>query len=226
MAVLGATTLTGCEFIEQFLGGTDPITGEPYRCVFNSTNPSVSWTKETSLVYNNAALRVTTGDGYDTGGSAAFTTVLSSGKSIGLSIQQRTVGPTLNVTLNPSPANVTATAASLYPGGAPVTVGSSTLADLPLHTHNFNRHETIPMTPAAPQRVNATLSAARQTGDRGGSIQHAHNINANPHTHGITGTHTHTVTGSHGHTPPGPGTQENFAVLYRDVIIARKDVKP
>ena len=219
MAVLGATTLTGCEYIEQFLGGTDPLTGEPYRCVFNSTTPSTSWTKETSLVYNNAALRVVTGDGYDTGGSSAFTTVLSSNKSIGLAIQPGAAA----VTFQPAAGNVTANAASLLPVAR---TSAAVLADLPTHTHNFDRNAQVPHIPAAPQRVNSALSTARNTGTRGNSTQHDHTITATPHTHGITDTHTHPITGSHSHTPPGPGTQENFAVLYRDVIIARKDVKP
>lgn len=223
MSVLGATTLTGCSFIEQFLGGIDPGTGTGYRCIFNSTNPSTSWTKETSLAYNNAALRVVTGTGAGTGGSSAFTTVLSSNKSIGLSVGTGTA----NVTFQSSqPGNVSANAASLFPSGGGNPSGGA-VADLPTHTHNFDRHAAVPVQPAAPLRVNSQLQTARQTTDRGSSTQHTHTIQASPHTHGITSNHTHTVSGgSHGHTPPVPGTQEDFAVLYQDVVIARKDVKP
>lgn len=224
MAVLGATTLTGCVFIEQFLGGTDPGTGTGYRCIFNSTNPSTSWTKETSLAYNDAALRVITGTGAGTGGSTAFATVLSSGKSIGLSVQSGTAG----VTFQPSqPANVSANASPLFGQGTSPGLSGASLADLPFHTHTFDRHAIVTTIPTASvQKVNATLTAARQTGNGGSSTQHTHTVSGGTHTHGITSNHTHTIGGSHGHTPPVPGTQENFAVLYRDVIIARKDVKP
>jgi hypothetical protein len=63
MAVLGATNLTGCNSIPDFIG-----TGSIW--VFHQTSAPASWTKITSL--DNRALRVTNGSITD-GGSNPFT---------------------------------------------------------------------------------------------------------------------------------------------------------
>lgn len=219
MAVLGATTLTGCLYIESFLGGTDPGTGTGYKCVFNQTTPSTSWTKETALAYNDIALRVVTGTGAATGGSTAFSTVLTA-RSIGLSIQQAAAG----VTFNQAAGNVSTGQAYGYP---PASLGlQGAVADLPSHTHQFQRNLAEPILDSNIARTNATLTGPFTSGGSGSSLQHGHTATWGLHAHGVTDTHGHGIAGQHGHTPPGPGTQDNFAVLYRDVVIARKDVKP
>jgi hypothetical protein len=63
MAVLGATTLTGCNSIPDFIG-----TGSIW--VFHQTSAPTSWTKITTL--DNRALRVTNGSVTD-GGNNPFT---------------------------------------------------------------------------------------------------------------------------------------------------------
>jgi hypothetical protein len=68
MAILGATTLTGCDSIPDFIaaGTLNP---------FQQTTAPLSWTKDTT--HNNKALRVVTGTA-GSGGTTAFTTVFAS----------------------------------------------------------------------------------------------------------------------------------------------------
>jgi hypothetical protein len=215
MAVLGATTLTGCSYIESFIAGGS-------RCVFNQTIPSdngvgisVGWTKETSLTYNNIALRVVTGT-VTPGGSTAFTTVLTQ-KSIGLSVQPASAG----VTFNQASGNVGS--------GQQVASGSFSagpaLADLPAHDHSYSREAANPVFSAPAQRVLVDLSP-RTSGSAGGDNGHQHGITFTQHSHGVASTHGHVITGAHTHTPPAASLQEDFAVLYRDVVIATKDSPP
>ena len=68
MAVLGATNLTGCNSIPDFIAGGSLVT-------FQQTSAPTSWTKQTS--HNNKALRVVSGTA-GSGGSTAFTSVFAS----------------------------------------------------------------------------------------------------------------------------------------------------
>jgi hypothetical protein len=68
MAVLGATNLTGCNSIPDFIAGGSLMT-------FQQTSAPTSWTKQTT--HDNKALRVVTGTATP-GGSTAFTTVFAS----------------------------------------------------------------------------------------------------------------------------------------------------
>jgi hypothetical protein len=68
MAVLGATSLTGCNSIPSFIAGGSLM-------LFQQTAAPTSWTKETT--HNNKALRVVTGTATP-GGSTAFSTVFAS----------------------------------------------------------------------------------------------------------------------------------------------------
>jgi hypothetical protein len=69
MAVLGATNLTGCNSIPDF------IAAGSVALFFNTAAPT-SWTKITS--HDNKALRVVSGSGGGSGGSTAFTSVFAS----------------------------------------------------------------------------------------------------------------------------------------------------
>ena len=230
MAVLGSSTLTDCEYIEDFLGGIDPgipggTTG--FKCVFNQTTPSVSWTKETDSAYNDIALRVVTGgSGAQISGSTAFSSVLTT-KSIGLSIQS-----------TPSNASLSAASGNVSVGQRTIqnqTTASSipllgALADLAPHNHDYTIESAVPVFNAAPERVIANLHGPFNSGARGGDGQHGHTVTFNLHSHPISSTHGHSFN-DNGHSHPISGpliplTQENFTVLYRDVVIARKDVKP
>jgi hypothetical protein len=68
MAILGATSLTGCSSIPDFFA-TGTITP------FQQTTAPTSWTKQTT--HDNKALRVVNGTA-SSGGTTAFTTVLAS----------------------------------------------------------------------------------------------------------------------------------------------------
>jgi hypothetical protein len=68
MAVLGSTSLTGCNSIPDFIAGGSLV-------IFQQTSAPTSWTKQTT--HNNKALRVVTGTATP-GGSTAFTTVFTS----------------------------------------------------------------------------------------------------------------------------------------------------
>jgi len=223
MAVLGSTTLTGCEYIESFLGGYIPFTTTGYMCVFNQTTPGGSWTKVTNPAYNDIALRVVTGgSGNQISGSTAFSSVLTT-KSIGLSIQPASAG----VTFNSASGNVSLQNKTIQNSPTPVqTTTSANLADLPLHTHQFQRFNAQQILQSTADRANSTLAAAQDSGTTGGNVQHSHTLQFTAHSHSVNSSHTHQISGSHTHEVSGPQTQENFAVLYRDVVIAEKDVKP
>lgn len=68
MAVLGATSLTGCNSIPDFIAGGSLVT-------FQQTSAPTSWTKQTS--HDNKALRVVSGVA-GSGGSTVFTSVFTS----------------------------------------------------------------------------------------------------------------------------------------------------
>lgn len=220
MAVLGSTSLTGCLYIESFLGGVDPITLTGFRCIFENASVSpISWTKDTSYSTNGIALRVVTGSitsRTDRDFSQVFTSV-----PLGLSITSNSSA----VSLGPSPANVSFVA-QVISGGPTVTGGE--LADTVSHRHDFSRNTPTSATPAPNAGIltnNDNLNA-RQTDLTGGDNQHTHGISYPPHGHPVSSAHPHTVTGSHNHTITPTSQQESFNILYRDVIIATKDIKP
>lgn len=68
MAVLGSTSLTGCNSIPDFIAGGSLM-------LFQQTSAPTNWTKGTS--HDNKALRVVTGTATP-GGSTAFTSVFAS----------------------------------------------------------------------------------------------------------------------------------------------------
>jgi hypothetical protein len=69
MAILGATSLTGCNSIPDFIAAGS-------RMLFEQSTAPTSWTKDATS-HNNKALRVVTGTAAP-GGSTAFTTVFAS----------------------------------------------------------------------------------------------------------------------------------------------------
>jgi hypothetical protein len=87
MAVLGATNLTGCNSIPDFIAGGSLVT-------FQQTSAPTSWTKQTT--HDNKALRVVSGTATP-GGSTAFTTVFASrtpAGSVSVSVSGGSVGDT------------------------------------------------------------------------------------------------------------------------------------
>jgi hypothetical protein len=83
MAVLGSTSLTGCNSIPDFIAGGSLM-------LFQQTTAPTNWTKGTT--HNNKALRVVTGTATP-GGSTAFTSVFASRTPAGsVSVSGGTVG--------------------------------------------------------------------------------------------------------------------------------------
>jgi hypothetical protein len=86
MAVLGSTSLTGCNSIPDFIAAGS-------RMLFEQSTAPTSWTKDTTS-HNNKALRVVTGTATP-GGSTAFTTVFTSRTPAGsVSVSGGSVGDT------------------------------------------------------------------------------------------------------------------------------------
>lgn len=220
MAILGTTSLTGCLYIEGFLGGQDPTTLGGYRSIFENASAPTSWVKDTSYSTNGIALRVVTGI-ITSRTNLSFAQTFTN-RSIGLDVSLAASA----VTLGPISGGVTIVQDVIRT--TPLT-SSANVADLPTHTHPFSRNVAQPgLQAAAPPGINANSDAAvaLQSGNAGQSGQHTHTIVFNQHTHPSPDIHTHTITGQHDHTVPGPASQESFSVIYRDVIIAEKTIKP
>lgn len=101
MAVLGATNLTGCNSIPDFIAAGSLVT-------FQQTSAPTSWTKQTT--HNDKALRVVSGTA-SSGGSTAFSSVMASRTPAG------TVSAT-TLTIAQIPAH-THTGSATYPGSGP-----------------------------------------------------------------------------------------------------------
>ena len=85
MAVLGSTSLTGCNAIPDFIASGSLM-------LFQQTSAPTGWTKQTT--HNNKALRVVTGTATP-GGSTAFTSVFASRTPAGtISVSAGSVGNT------------------------------------------------------------------------------------------------------------------------------------
>jgi hypothetical protein len=216
MAVLGSTTLTGCLYIENFLGGTDPTDLRGFRAIFENASAPTSWVKDTTYSTNGIALRVVTGNASSRTNfafSQTFTT-----RSLGLTIDQNASA----ITFSSSPANIS----SGQQVASATTPTTSNAADLPSHSHLYELHniELYAGPAAVPTRSSDTDS--RVSTSEGSSQGHSHSITFGQHSHTVNSPHTHTISGQHNHTVPGPASQEDFSVLYRDVIIAEKSIKP
>jgi hypothetical protein len=97
MAVLGATSLTGCNSIPDFIASGS-------RVIFEQSSAPTSWTKDVST-HNNKALRVVTGTATP-GGSLAFTTAFGSREISGsVSVSGTVGGLTLSTSQIPSHAH-------------------------------------------------------------------------------------------------------------------------
>lgn len=216
MAVLGSTSLTGCLYIESFLGGQDPNTLGGFRAIFENASAPTSWVKDTSYSTSGIALRVTTGN-IQSRTNFTFAQTFTS-RSLGLTIQQNASA----VTIASAPGNITAN----QQVASTTTTTQGGLADLGLHDHTYESNNfTTRAGPASlPARANNTES--RNSSNTGGNAQHTHNLTFTQHAHPVTSSHTHTISGQHDHTISAPTQQENFAVIYRDVIIAEKSRKP
>jgi hypothetical protein len=102
MAVLGATNLTGCNSIPDFIAAGSLM-------MFQQTASPTSWTKQTT--HNNKALRVVSGTA-SSGGSTAFTTVFASRTPTGTNASGSVSNHTLTTVQIPSHQHVISDSAS------------------------------------------------------------------------------------------------------------------
>jgi hypothetical protein len=166
MAVLGSTSLTGCNSIPDFIAAGSLM-------LFQQTSAPTSWTKDTTS-HNNKALRVVTGTA-SPGGSTAFTTVFASRTptgTISASTNDVTVGGTVgNHTLTtpeiPSHLHAITFPTGPAPSGPPNALAVSAGA--------------------------VGTQGSRNTNNTGGGGAHAHPFSASSHQHTVTATFSGTA---------------------------------
>lgn len=207
MAVLGATSLTGCNSIPSFLG-----TGS--KMVFRMATCPVSWTKDTTV--NEGSLRVVNGSVSPGGGitwsqcfaTRPFSASIQDGFD-GCSVQQATTNLTLNQ-VNYAQTQTSSNAVSL--------------AQMQPHLHQAiaGTPGTTSLRSVSSQGVASSLSSV-STGSYGQGGQHSHSVPSTQHSHPgpANRQHSHTISGSHGHT--GNSGSVDFNLTYVDMIIAQKD---
>ncbi len=208
MAVLGATSLTGCTSIPSFIGSGS-------KMVFRMATTPVSWTKDTTV--NEGSLRVVNGSA-SPGGSITWSQCFATrpfGGAIGQAADGCSVQPaTVTVTMTQSSATEAQT-------------GLTALQESQINGHNH----VCNMNPGNLSFGPGTgvLYAARvliqwqSTGPSpAGGGQHRHAV-VSQHTHPFPANspHTHTISGDHGHT--GNFGSVDFNLTYVDMIIASKD---
>lgn len=219
MAVLGATSLTGCNSIPSFIA-----TGS--KMIFKNATVPVSWTKDTTP--NQAMLRITNSS-VTTGGSLTFSQVFQASKPLS---GNSGPSPISSYSFNPATAgSVTFVGQSAFSG--PIQVDNATLAEAQIvahtHTANFATQPSISISvgPSAALGNNpspATTANSAIFGD--GAAQHTHTMSG-VHNHANVPSasgHAHPVGSSDtSHTHPISGGTENFNITYVDVVIASKD---
>ncbi len=210
MAVLGATSLTGCTSIPSFIGSGS-------KMVFRMATTPVSWTKDTSV--NAGTLRVINGS-VSPGGSLIWDQVFTT-RSIFSGTNTAAVQD--NATINQTTVTITVDQNNFL---TPQTTSANALDANTLRSHAhvvLEPQQTLNYAPGAQNMFNAKTSA--NMSPAGGGQQHSHAINSN-HSHpfpAITGaTHGHPVTKS-GHLHGLNPVNVNFNLTYVDMIVASKD---
>lgn len=171
MAVLGATTLTGCSSIPDFIATGTLMT-------FQQTTAPSGWTKQTT--HNNKALRVVSGTA-SSGGNQTFTAAFAAARSVTGSNTATTATGTLTQT----------SAAGTVQGT------SISTAELALHAHgvSYFREPGTQFRLATGPAPNIHRSAP--TDNAGSGSAHTHPFSGTQHSHTFTGTsHNHPWSGS------------------------------
>ena len=194
MAILGATSLTGCNSIPDFIAGGTLM-------IFQQGAAPTSWTRQTT--HDNKALRVVNGNaGASSGGSTVFTSVFAS----------RTPGGTISGSTGQIAAG--GSTGQVAAGGS---VNAHTLATtrIPAHAHSFTNFPTssdgIPsgIYTEGSSTFSGGVATSRNTANAGGGQSHNHPFSGSQHAHPFSGTFT--------------GAAQDFAVQYVDIIIAVKN---
>lgn len=221
MAVLGATSLTGCNSIPAFMPGlADVGAGAATRTIFQNASAPTSWTKDTTV--NEGMLRVTNGATLTPGGNQTFSQVFAASRLVSGTLTQNAAG----ITINQISAGLSISAAQL---NATVSTGPTTLTTTTMraHTHPYTG-VTQPGQGRSDAKANGVPTAAITTSatpQTGGPADHSHGFPGGPHTHTLPLAptqylHSHSVSGQHQHSW---STTWNAAINYVDMIICRKD---
>jgi hypothetical protein len=206
MALLGATSLTGCDSIPSFIAaGT--------KMIFQNATSPVNWTKDTTV--SEGMLRVVNGATLSPGGTSTFSQVFVSNKPISVQAVQNVI----NLTIGNAPAQVS----SLLNGSPVGSVPGTTLQQAQNQSHGHSQvvqasvgNFAGPGTqPNAPQSTFANTFFA---GPGGGT--HTHGIGNHDHSYTTTAQHNHTISGQHAHTVT---STSDFDIQYVDMIISTKD---
>jgi hypothetical protein len=222
MALLGSTSLTGCNSIPDFIAAGSLM-------LFQQTSAPTSWTKQTT--HNNKALRVVNGTAAP-GGSTAFTTVFTSrsvqgsvgqqsgGGTIGDtaaggSVGQQSGGGTIGDTAAGGSVGQQAGGGTIGNTAAGGSVGNHTLqqSQIASHTHQINIYPTGPGADPVGPSIEANNiggpASTVNTASRGGDGAHNHPFSGDQHNHPFTGAqHNHPFSGSP-HNHPFTGAQHN-----------------
>jgi hypothetical protein len=212
MAILSLDTLTGCNSIPGFINAGS-------RMIFEQASAPSSWTKETSLSYNNRALRVVGGANglaLSPGGNVEFPSIFTATKAISpFSVD---LGPS-NITIQPASGYIT-----IQNSISNFSVGAAS-PNLRAHTHPYPRKPGVNGAgrPAATARNPPTAAVTVGTDAKGGNGTHQHGLNDSGHIHpASTGIHDHqsTIT-QHNHL--FTMTSRDFNILYVDTIVCQKN---
>lgn len=205
MAVLSGTTLTGCNFIPDFIASGTIM-------LFENTSAPTSWTKITT--FNDTSCRVVSGS-VSNGGSTAFSSIFTTRTATGSTGSGTATiswgSATSSVTINPS----IAPSASVTPG---IFYPSS-------HTHTFDNNSGTQRS-GGPVLGYPTTPATLTAPSIGLNQPHTHGVSysAQTHTHSLNpfSLHTHPSL-SWPHSHPSLSASQNFNLFYVDVILASKD---
>jgi hypothetical protein len=206
MAVLGTTSLTGCNSIPGFIAaGT--------KSVFEMATSPVSWTKDTAK--NQSTLRVVSGS-VSPGGSVPFATIFTPAFPVSTS----TPSESSPSTTNPSSDNLSYGGNSL--GTVSVQPASISNSQMVAHGHPYPGWQgSAHFLRSGGQNQGGSLVGSG-TGSTGGGSAHTHGSVAVQHIHSSQpATHSMTFTPvSHNHPF---STSLDFGIQYVDMIVASKD---
>jgi len=220
MAVLGATSLTGCNSIPVFMPGTADVgVATATRTIFQNASAPTSWTKDTTV--NEGMLRVTNGATLTQGGNQTFSQVFAASRTVSGTLTQNAAG----ITINQAAAIASVNNGSLNGGidSGPTALGTPTMRS---HTHQ-SQNLSQPAQQRSPGTANWAFypQPTVSTGANGSGLGHVHTFPGGAHTHTLPLAfsqyqHSHTVSGQHQHSW---STTWNAAINYVDMIICRKD---
>lgn len=231
MAILGSTTLTGCDSIPGFIAGGS-------RMIFNLSTAPTSWTKITDASYSNKMLRViggANGTALSPGGSLSFTSTFTTrgASPTQLSTQQSSA----NIQ-SISQANTISGNSSSEPFGYSVDNVTLSVPEMRAHTHPYQRgnYQALNLATAGTQGAplgnpsvtnNANTSYTPPDSLPASSYQHTHGLSETPHSHGWSPIspgyqHNHPAPPSTVHHHTADVYTRDFSLTYVDIIVCEK----